>query len=133
MLDAAQLAHFRERLDAEHARLTRSIRALEGEVEQLAASEEAEGGGVGNDPADVGTDVYEQERALTLERNEIHLLREVDEALARLDAGTYGACARCGRPIAVERLEALPQAALCITCQAEVERHPPRPATRRQH
>ena len=90
MLDAAQLAHFRERLAAEHARLTRSIRALEGEVEQLAASEEAEGGGVGNDPADVGTDVYEQERALTLERNEIHLLREVDEALARLDAGTYG-------------------------------------------
>ncbi|MCC6627030.1 MAG: TraR/DksA C4-type zinc finger protein [Chloroflexi bacterium] len=131
MLDSADLALFREQLHAEQARLTRSIRALESEVEQLAASEDEEGGGAGNDPADVGTDVYEQERALTLERNEMRLLHAVEEALARIDAGTYGACARCGRPIGMERLEALPHAALCITCQAEVERHPPRPAARR--
>ena len=44
-------------------------------------------------------------------------LAAVDAALARLDAGTYGTCTTCGKPIGAERLEALPWAALCIDCQ----------------
>jgi len=43
-------------------------------------------------------------------------LAEVDAARARLDAGTYGACERCGKGIARERLQARPTARLCITC-----------------
>jgi DnaK suppressor protein len=43
-------------------------------------------------------------------------LEENDAALARLDAGIYGSCARCGRPIGEARLEARPSAALCIDC-----------------
>jgi DnaK suppressor protein len=67
--------------------------------------------------AAAATQVFEQQRDLALrERNEQHLA-QVEAALARLDAGTYGACASCGRPIAPERLEAIPWAALCIDCQ----------------
>ena len=122
MLTDPQLAAFRDQLVRERARLQRSIHALEGEGVQLAPAEEAEGGGGGNDPADVGTEIYEQERAMTMERNEQALLDDVQAALARLDEGRFGHCLRCGQAIAVERLEALPFAQYCITCQAAIER-----------
>jgi RNA polymerase-binding protein DksA len=123
MLTDTQLAEFRRRLEAERAHLNRLIRSLGGEVEDLADFQGSmEDAGIGNDPADVGTEVYEQERALTMERNEQELLDEVEAALARLDAGEYGTCTRCGREIAVERLEALPYAEHCIQCQSELER-----------
>jgi RNA polymerase-binding transcription factor len=47
-------------------------------------------------------------------------LRLVERALVKLDAGTYGACERCGNPIAAERLEAIPWAILCIDCKKQV-------------
>jgi RNA polymerase-binding transcription factor len=67
--------------------------------------------------AAAATQVFEQQRDLALrERNEQHLA-QVEAALGRLDDGTFGTCASCGRPIAAERLEAIPWAALCIDCQ----------------
>src|SRR6476469_7215183 len=67
--------------------------------------------------AAAASQVFEQQRDLALrDRNEQHLA-QVDAALVRLDHGTYGSCASCGRPIAPERLEAIPWAALCIDCQ----------------
>lgn len=48
-------------------------------------------------------------------------LRAIEHALARIRAGSYGICRSCGRPIAVERLEAIPETALCIDCQARAE------------
>ena len=61
--------------------------------------------------------VFEQQRDLALrDHNKLHLAA-VNAALARLDAGTYGRCTSCGNRVAVERLEALPWAALCIDCQ----------------
>jgi RNA polymerase-binding protein DksA len=72
--------------------------------------------------AAAASQVFEQQRDLALrERNEQHLA-EVESALERLDAGTYGTCTRCGRPIAAERLEAIPWAAHCIDCQRLVGR-----------
>jgi RNA polymerase-binding protein DksA len=67
--------------------------------------------------AAAASQVFAQQRDLALrDRNEQHLAL-VDAALAKLDAGTFGACERCGRPIAPERLEAIPWAANCIDCQ----------------
>jgi RNA polymerase-binding transcription factor len=72
--------------------------------------------------AAAATHVFEQQRDLALrERAEQHLA-EVDAALGRLDAGTYGRCLQCGREIAPERLEALPWAAYCIDCQRGLAR-----------
>jgi RNA polymerase-binding protein DksA len=72
--------------------------------------------------AAAASQVFEQQRDLALrERNQQHLA-QVEAALARLDAGTFGTCTSCGRPIAEGRLEAIPWAALCIDCQRKAGR-----------
>lgn len=72
--------------------------------------------------AAAASQVFAQQRDLALHDRSQAQLELVDAALARLEAGTYGACLRCGRPIAPARLEALPWAAHCITCQSIVDR-----------
>ena len=67
--------------------------------------------------AAAASQVFAQQRDLALRDRTDHQLELVDEALARLDAGTFGSCVRCGRPITVDRLEALPWAPRCIDCQ----------------
>ena len=59
---------------------------------------------------------------LGAEGYEVALAANADEALARLDDGTFGTCVRCGQPIAAERLEALPWAPRCIDCQRLADR-----------
>jgi RNA polymerase-binding transcription factor DksA len=44
-------------------------------------------------------------------------LRDIEDALARMDAGRYGSCVACGGPVEIERLEILPQVARCMACQ----------------
>ena len=72
--------------------------------------------------AAAASQVFEQQRDLALRDRATQQLALVDAALARLEAGTYGTCLRCGKPIAEGRLEALPWAAHCIDCQAIVDR-----------
>ena len=72
--------------------------------------------------AAAASQVFEQQRDLALRDKDQQHLAAVDAALARLDGGTFGTCVRCGRPIAPERLEALPWAAHCIECQRIVGR-----------
>jgi DnaK suppressor protein len=67
--------------------------------------------------AAAASQVFEQQRDLALREHTRTAVAAVEGALARLDAGTYGACTACGRAITPERLEALPAAALCIDCQ----------------
>ncbi|MGH9164096.1 MAG: TraR/DksA family transcriptional regulator [Acidimicrobiales bacterium] len=72
--------------------------------------------------ADVGTETFNRERDLSiLERVEAEL-DDVEHALRRLDDGTYGTCEACGRPIADDRLEAMPAARFCLDDQAMAER-----------
>jgi DnaK suppressor protein len=59
---------------------------------------------------------------LGLSERERGMLREIDEALDRIDEGTYGICEECGEPIAETRLKALPYATLCVDCKADRER-----------
>jgi RNA polymerase-binding protein DksA len=72
--------------------------------------------------AAAASQVFDQQRDLALREKDEQHLEAVEAALARLDAGTFGTCVRCGRQIAPERLEALPWAAHCIDCQRIVGR-----------
>jgi DnaK suppressor protein len=72
--------------------------------------------------AAAASQVFEQQRDLALRDHNAQHLEDVEGALARLADGTFGICLRCGRPIAPERLEALPWAAHCIDCQRIVAR-----------
>ena len=72
--------------------------------------------------AAAASQVFEQQRDLALRDRAVHELVLVDAALARLDAGTYGRCHRCGEAVPPDRLEALPWAAYDIDCQRIVAR-----------
>ena len=76
----------------------------------------------GDDQADAGTKAFEREHELALTEHARGLLDQSERALARIDAGTYGVCESCGRPIGKARLQAFPRATLCVTCKQRQER-----------
>ncbi len=72
--------------------------------------------------ADAGSDAYDKDFALSLLSQEQDALYEIEEAMKRVDMGTYGICEMSGKPILVARLEALPFARYTVECQTELER-----------
>jgi DnaK suppressor protein len=91
-------------------------------VEELGETIVAPGQMTYGSQAAAATQVFEQQRDLALRDRATQQLELVDAALRRIDAGTYGTCLGCGRPIAPARLEALPWAAHCIDCQAALDK-----------
>jgi len=71
--------------------------------------------------ADQASDNYEREFSLGRASDEQDLLYSIDEALKRVDDGTYGSCLQCGKQISKKRLNAVPHAELCIQCQTKNE------------
>lgn len=117
-----EMAPWKERLDAERARLEGDLAGMTREVVESTDPLDPTRGGVGNHFADDATEMEQQETALSLRRNTERLLAQVDHALERIAAGTYGTCERCGQPIPLERLDARPYATLCLKDQA-LEEH----------
>lgn len=111
-MDAPDLETARAALEAERQRL----------VDELGEAIVAPGQMTYGSQAAAASQVFAQQRDLALRDRAEQQLALVDAALARLDAGTYGTCLRCGRPIAAERLAALPWAAHCIECQSAIDR-----------
>ena len=74
-----------------------------------------------DEPDEFGADNYHQEFQIGLIENEEEILREVYDAIDRIDEGTYGICDRCEEPIPPRRLEVLPYASRCVECQRKVE------------
>jgi len=105
------------------ARLEHERASLHSDIEALAIDNQAQQDdyGVGNHMADDATEVFTRERDIALRSNAQDLLAQVDAALERMDEGRYGICARCGQKIPPDRLEALPYAIYCVTCQSQVE------------
>jgi RNA polymerase-binding protein DksA len=71
--------------------------------------------------ADHASEMLDREVDGSLEENAEDIVREIDAALERIDAGTYGICRNCGKPIPEERLDAVPYAVLCVPCKREEE------------
>ena len=71
--------------------------------------------------ADLGTENYDQEFTLGLIENEQGTLELVNEALDRMEHGTFGRCVECGEPISKPRLQAIPYARHCIRCARKLE------------
>lgn len=85
-------------------------------------AEGSEASAFGMHQADAGSDAYDRDFALSLLSQEQDALYEIEEALKRIDAGTYGVCEMSGKPIAHARLEALPFARYTVECQAQYEK-----------
>ncbi len=114
-MDQQTVDRLRERLETERGEVRRQL-------DDLGARRDAEGI---EDPeldegfADAGQAAAERANLLTLVSSLRDTLHDVEQALERMEAGTYGICERCGQPIADERLEALPAARLCMTCKRQ--------------
>ena len=76
---------------------------------------------VGQHPADVADFTFQRELQLTTQEILDREAEQVRDAMRRRDEGRYGICATCGQPISAERLEARPEATLCIDCQRRQE------------
>jgi DnaK suppressor protein len=111
----ATFSMLRARLESERKRLTEEMEQLK--TSTRPADERREGSPFGKREEEA-TESYELERRLTLERSIREQLASVEHALHKFEEGTYGLCDKCGRPIPPERLEALPQATLCLDCKA---------------
>ena len=121
-MSAVDTEQFRQRLLDERRRVLDAIENLHAENPGSIVDETEELSFQDNHLGDVATVTFDREMASTLEEASTHLLGEIDAALARIEDGTFGTCRSCGQPIAVERLEALPWATLCIDCKRKQER-----------
>ncbi|MFN2451165.1 MAG: TraR/DksA family transcriptional regulator [Candidatus Dormibacteria bacterium] len=99
--------------------------ALAGKVEDLGAHDPAVTAqlGFGKRIGDGTLYAVERMTGAYQARTLYETVREIDLAIARLDAGRYGRCVSCGAPIPAERLTALPWAALCVPCSSAPRRH----------
>lgn len=112
-------ASLRARLEEERTRLAGAARFLERENPGSMEDElgELTDGSADNHLGDMATITFDRELDEGLGEGVQQTLAEVDAALARMDDGTYGLCEVCGKPIAPERLQAIPWARLCIDDQ----------------
>jgi len=122
-LAAKDVKHFQQMLLEKRIEILQNVTEIEGEA--LKKSRLDATGDLSSMPihmADIGTDNYEQEFALGLMDGERKLLREIDQALERINNGTYGICTETGQPIAKARLEAQPWARYCIDYARKLEK-----------
>ena len=113
------LKQIRSRLETEDKRLRDELTQLETESQPTETRREGSPFGKREEEA---TESSELEKRLAMEKRIGGAMAEIEHALRKLDEGTYGLCDSCGKKISPERLEALPQASLCIDCKAKNEK-----------
>jgi len=105
----------RERLQKQRAEIINMYK------QDLRAGQESADDGT-EDIVDRANNAYNRELMFSLSDNERATLLQIENALGRMDEGSYGRCANCGQSIAVQRLEAVPWARFCIDCQELAEK-----------
>lgn len=106
-------ARFRQLLEEEREHIVSSLEHLHAS-NSTSLTDETEDQPSDNHLGDTASATVDREIDYGLEEGAEQTLEAIDAALARIEAGTYGICERCGKPIGVERLEAIPHATLCI-------------------
>ena len=115
-LEKSTLRRFEGRLNEERDRLREVIREIEEEREEVRLSETSSERSPDPNTAEGGSLAFELEKELSVAKNAEDLLAKVDEAIGRIEEGSYGNCVDCGKAIPVARLDALPYATLCVEC-----------------
>ena len=121
MSTAVDTEHFKQRLLDERARVQEALDYLH-EENPGSMEDETQEIPSDNHPADYASITVDREIDYTLEENEERVLVAIDDALKRIDDGTFGTCRSCEHQIALERLEALPYTTHCVDCKRKEER-----------
>ena len=114
----AVLATQHQLLLEERANYLRSADVLKAQADSLALEHEPGDVQFDEEGGEGGTSNVDRELDLVLSAQARAAAVEIDRALSKIEAGTYGLCEQCGQPIPDARLEALPQAALCVACKS---------------
>jgi len=115
----AELAEIRTQLVAE---LSEMQSEYDRSMQELNDLQRANSDSAGDDQADAGSKTFEREQELSIAANRLDLLAQIQRAVDRIDAGTYGYCESCGKPIPKARLKAFPMATLDVACKQREER-----------
>jgi len=116
------IERYRRILEKERQRIRREIELMEQTISYGdTGSGQSELANYDNHPADTGSETFEKEKDLALRDNLRNMIGKIDEAVGKIDRGTYGTCDRCGRGITTGRLNAVPYAIYCVECQDVVE------------
>jgi RNA polymerase-binding protein DksA len=121
-LTKKDLKNFEERLLEERKRLLGQLGYLERTLNKTQRDSAGDLSAYSFHMADMGTDAMEREKAFLFASSEGRLLYELDQALRRLYRNEYGICASCGKEIGKARLEAIPHANYCVSCQEKQEK-----------
>jgi len=113
-LTSQELTDFAQRLRSEREELTDQLTTIEDQTFATTQSDLSGDVGIDDESADAGTATFEREKELSIEQNVRDLIGKIERALKRIEAGTFGICEICGKPIEKARLKALPYADLCI-------------------
>jgi DnaK suppressor protein len=113
---SSNLERLHSLLESERKRLSAELEKLE--ISAQTSEVRREGSPFGKREEEA-TESLELEKRLALEKQMKEHLAEIEHALRKFEEGTYGLCDICGQPINPERLEALPQASLCVNCKAK--------------
>lgn len=125
-LTKKELGDFQRTLEAERDRLTEELEAIEEHQPEIENISVDAAGGYDEDLVDVASETFEREKGIAIENSVTDLLHQVEEALGRIDNGTFGVCEVCEQPIHPDRLRAIPYARLCINCKEREEQAIPR-------
>jgi len=107
----------KRRLKAFRDKLLDRREGLVGQVQEAEAYSRERDSEATQDPADMAANAYTKELLVSMSDNDRQLLNLIDEALERIEAGSYGKCVRCGAVLPDKRLDALPWARHCLPCQ----------------
>jgi RNA polymerase-binding transcription factor DksA len=120
-MNKKDLQRYKKLIEDERRRVVQRIGMIEEEIQGMAASQSGNQS-YSNHMADIGSDAIEQEQAFLHASQGTDYLMALDDALRRVDKGTYGVCEECNEKIPPRRLEAFLAARLCIKCQSKAER-----------
>lgn len=120
-LTKEQIKQFRQLLITERAKLAKEIRSIAQETSKSPREASGDLSAYTVHMADMAADTYEREVSMNIVSNEQEILYQIDDALKRLDDGSFGICQQCNQPITMSRLKAVPYASLCIACQRTKE------------
>lgn len=125
-MNKERLTYFKDKLVKEKAGINETLALMEkNETINSKAEFASELSFYDNHPADLGEEISDIEKGMALRDNEISIINKIDEALARIENGSYGTCKKCGVEISQERLEFVPYASYCVECQTELNESKP--------
>ena len=121
-MNKKDLARFKKLIEKERERVISDLGLIEEEIDALSSGQGSGSRGYSNHMADIGSDAMETEQAFLHASQGTGYLRKLDDALKRIEKGTYGTCEVCSGKISVKRLEAYPGARMCIECKSKQEK-----------